>query len=140
MRPTRFPPPGLVRLRSAARPLTGLMAPLTGGRPRFQPIMQTFTASAYIAGSALERFDRAPQRSAGDQQLAFGFVDRDDDVLALTAEERSRQRGDAFAMPIDRVGDDVQFGCRAGRIVVRRPRHAGDVIPRSCSCRTEGGR
>src|SRR3954464_11887189 len=85
MRPTRFPPPGLVRSRSAARPLTGLMAPLTGGRPRFRAGCNG-RGNVHVAWSALERLEGSAQRAGGDQQLPLGLVDRGDNILPVGAE------------------------------------------------------
>ena len=83
MRPTRFPP----RVRC------------------FDAILQAFTKRSF-----LQCLDRASERAYGNQQLTFGFMNRDDGVFAIGAEERDRQPGDPLAVTLDGVGDHAKFG------------------------------
>src|SRR5262245_29793633 len=67
---------GAVEIRRSAA--HGFDGPPHGGS---SPFSGRYCKRLPRALSPFERLDRAPQRTTGDQQLALGFVNGDDDVL-----------------------------------------------------------
>lgn len=136
MRPTRFPPPGLVRFeirRSSAHgfdgpPLSRGVVPVLGSTlgptlgsswgskaPRTDPaqIRESSRDGFRSTDSGRQGLDRPTQGSRRHDQLALGFVHRCHDVVAVGPEERLGDGRHALAVAFDGVGDHAQLGqCR----------------------------
>jgi hypothetical protein len=64
-------------------------------------------------------------------QLAFGLVERGDDVVAICAEERFGESSNTVALTVDCVGDDVEFSRDGGRVWAVGTSHGFNLLRRN---------